>query len=193
MNNHDHDVLHKPLFTGYEESYIKLSKHRIIWLSETITEDTASQLSALLLYYDNENHDLPIDMYINSHGGSADGLSNIYAVMQMIQSPIRTICVSRCYSAAAVLLAAGNKGERCAFKNSRVMIHGIQCLFPIPGLDVTNSKNYHEFLVENNENIMKMLAKHTGQSVDKIRQDCLEDVWMNAETARAYGIIDHIL
>lgn len=193
MKNHKHDMMRAPLFTGYEESYVRLSKHRIIWVSEDVTDEMASQLSALLLYYDNEDHEAPIEMYINSHGGAVSGLFNIYDVMQMIQAPVRTICIGRCYSAGAVLLASGTKNERCAYKNSRVMIHGIQCMFPIPGLDVTNSKNYHQFLVENNENIMKVLAKHTGQTVEKIRKDCLEDVWFNAEQALDYGIIDQIL
>jgi ATP-dependent Clp protease protease subunit len=193
MKNHKHDAMRGPLLTGYEASYVHLSKHRIIWVSEDVTDEMASELSALLLYYDNEDHEAPIELYINSHGGAVSGLFNIYDVMQMIQAPVRTICVGRCYSAGAVLLASGTKGERCAYKNSRVMIHGIQCVFPIPGLDVTNSKNYHQFLVENNENIMKVLAKHTGQTLERIRQDCLGDVWFNAEQALDYGIIDQIL
>jgi ATP-dependent Clp protease, protease subunit len=193
MKNHGHTSFRPPLFTGYEESYVKLSKHRIIWVSEDVTHEMASELSALLFYYDNEDHEAPIELYINSHGGAVDGLFNIYDVMRMIQAPVRTICIGRCYSAGAVLLAAGTKGERCAFKNSRVMIHGIQCMFPIPGLDVTNSKNYHQFLVENNENIMKLLSENTGQPVEKIRKDCLEDVWFNAQQALDYGIIDQIL
>lgn len=193
MKNHSHEPLRQPLFTGYEESYVKLSKHRVIWVSEGVDDEMASQLSALLLYYDNEDHDTPIEMYINSPGGAVSGLFNIYDVMQMIQAPVRTICTGMCYSAGAVLLAAGSQGERCAFKNSRVMIHGIQCMFPMPGMDTTNNKNYHEFLVENNENIMKVLAHHTGQSLEKIRQDCLENVWFNAEEALDYGIIDQII
>ena len=107
MNNHPP---HKepgwrpPFFTGYQESYVKLSKHRIIWVSEDVTDEMASELSALLLYYDNEDHEAPIEMFINSHGGAVSGLFNIYDVMQMIQAPVRTICMGRCYSAGAVLL-----------------------------------------------------------------------------------------
>ena len=187
------EPLRAPLFNGYEESYVKLSKHRIIWVSEDVTNEMANELSALILYYDNEDHELPIELYINSHGGAVSGLFHMYDVIQMIQAPVRTICMGRCYSAGAVLLASGTKGERCAFQNSRIMIHGIQCMFPIPGFDVTNSKNYHQFLVENNENIMKVLAHHTGQPLEKIRKDCLEDVWFNAEQAMNYGIIDQII
>lgn len=193
MTNPKMDPFHKPLFVGYEESYVRLSKHRIIWVSEDVTDEMANQLSALLLYYDNEDQELPIEMYINSRGGAVSGLFHIYDVMQMIQAPVRTINVGKSYSAGAVLLAAGTKGERRAFKNSRVMIHGIQCLFPIPGLDVTNSKNYHQFLVDNNDNMMKVLSHHTGQPLEKIRKDCLEDVWFNAEQALEYGIIDQII
>jgi ATP-dependent Clp protease protease subunit len=191
---HEHDHTHKaPLLTGYAETYVKLAKHRILFISEDVSDELATELSALLLYFDNEDHEAPIEIYINSHGGAVSGLFNIYDVMQMVHAPIRTICAGRCSSAAAVMLAAGAKGERCAFKNSRVMIHGIQCIFPIPGYDITKIKNYHDFLLEHNDNIMKVLAHHTGQTLDKIRQDCKEDVWMSPEQALDYGLIDQII
>jgi ATP-dependent Clp protease protease subunit len=178
---------------GYAETYIKLAKHRILFISEDISNDLASELSALLLYFDNEDHNALIEIYINSHGGDVSGLFNIYDVMQMINAPIRTICAGRASSAAAVILAAGSKGERCAFRHSRIMIHGIQCIFPIPGFDMDKIKNYHDFLLENNDNIMKILADNTKTPLEKIMQDCKENVWMTPQMALEYGIIDRIL
>lgn len=194
MNNskHEHEAP-VPFLTGYSETYVKLAKDRIIFMPELVTKESAAQLSALLLYYDNENHDETIELYIHSNGGDVAGLSNIYDVMQMISAPVKTICIGKCYSAGAVMLAAGTKGERYAFRHSQIMIHGIQATYPIPGHDITNSKNYFDFLKENNDNIMKILAHHTGHSLEKIKEDCLRDVWLDAKQALEYGIVDHIV
>jgi ATP-dependent Clp protease protease subunit len=184
----------KPLLTStYAETYVKLTKDRCIFLSEDVSKQSAAELSALLLYYDNENHEEPINLYIHSNGGDAAGLANIYDVMQMISAPVKTICVGKAYSAGAVILAAGTKGERYAMKSSKVMIHGIQFAFPIPGQDIINSKNYYEFLKENNDNIMKILSDHTGHTLAKLKEDCKQDVWLNAQQALDYGLIDHIV
>lgn len=188
----EHDI-RLPVFPGYSETYIKLSKERIVFLNEDVTKQSASELSALLLYYDNENSEEEISLYINSNGGDAAGLANIYDVMQMIKSPVKTICIGKCYSAAAVILAAGSPGERYAFKHSKIMIHGIQAGFPIPGHDMTNSKNYYEFLKDNNDNIMKILAKHTKYTLEKVKEDCMRDVWLDAKQALEYGLIDEVL
>jgi ATP-dependent Clp protease protease subunit len=191
-DEHGH-IHHAPPLAGYMETYVKLAKHRVLFISEDVSDEMASQLSAMLLYFDNEDHESLIEIYINSHGGAVTGLFNIYDVMQMISAPIRTICAGRASSAAAVMLAAGTKGERCAFPNSRIMIHGIQCLFPIAGYDITNNKNYHDFLLEHNDSIMKVLSHHTGQTLDKIKQDCKEDIWLSPKQALEYGIIDQII
>jgi ATP-dependent Clp protease, protease subunit len=192
MNLCDHNQ-ETSFSSGYSDSYVKLAQHRIIIISENITDTMAVQLSALLLYFDNESNTAPIQMYIHSNGGAATGLANIYDVMQMISAPIRTVCLGKCYSAAAILLAAGTKGQRYALKNSSIMIHGIQAGFPIPGHDVISSKNYYEFLQSNNDNIMKILAAHTSQTLVKIKEDCKSDVWLTPKQALEYGIIDHIL
>jgi ATP-dependent Clp protease protease subunit len=117
----------------YDSSYIHLAAERVIFLKEPVTKELASELAALLLYYDNEDQKEDITLYIHSNGGDADGLINIYDVMHMIKAPIQTICLGKAYSAAAVMLAAGSKGKRYAFKNSKIMIHGVQFSFPIPG------------------------------------------------------------
>lgn len=182
-----------PFLAGYDDTYVRLANNRILFINEIITKELAAQLSAMLLYYDNISHEEPIEIYIHSDGGDVAGLNNIYDVMQMIEAPIKTVCIGKCFSAAAVILSAGTKGERYAFRNSKVMIHGIQCGFPIPGHDVKNSKNYYDFLRENNDNMMKVLAVHTGHSLEKIKADCLRDVWMDAKQALEYGIVDHIV
>jgi len=184
----------KPLMTSsYAETYARLTKNRCIFLSEDVSKQSAAELSALLLYYDNENHEEPISLYIHSNGGDAAGLANIYDVMQMISAPIKTICVGKAYSAGAVILAAGTKGERYAMRSSKIMIHGIQFAFPLPGQDIITSKNYYEFLKENNDNIMKILSDHTGHSLEKLKEDCKQDVWLSAQQALDYGLIDKIL
>ena len=191
--NHEHISMKPAFLMGYSETYVKLTKDRVIFLSEDVTKDNAAQLSALLLYYDNEDHNSEITLYLNSNGGDASGLSNIYDVMQMISAPIKTICLGKCYSAGAVILAAGSKGSRYAFKSSKIMIHGIQFGFPLPGQDIISSKNYYDFIKENNDNIMKILAKHTGHPLEKLKEDCKQDVWMDPKQALQYGLIDHII
>lgn len=192
-HDHDHEPIRAPLLTGYADTYVKLAKHRILFVSEDVDDRMASELSAMLLYFDNENHEDPIEIYIHSNGGAVTGLANIYDVMQMIQAPIKTVCIGKCYSAAAVLLASGTKGERYAFKNASLMIHGIQFGFPIPGHDITNSQSYYDFINTNNDNIMKMLAHHTGQPLEKVKADCKEDRWLTPKEALEYGLIDHII
>jgi ATP-dependent Clp protease protease subunit len=191
--NQEQSMLKSPLFMGYSDTYIKLTKSRTIFLSEDVTKESAAQLSALLLYYDHESHDEYITIYIHSNGGDAAGLANIYDVMQLISAPIKTICLGKCYSAGAVILAAGDKGERYALKSSKIMIHGIQFGFPLPGQDIINSKNYYDFIKENNDNIMKILAYHTGHPLKKLKEDCTQDFWMDAKQALNYGIIDNII
>jgi len=191
--NHEHELIKAPMLGGYSDTYIKLTKNRVIFFSEDVTKESAAQLSALLLYYDNENHNEPITLYLNSNGGDASGLANIYDVMQVIQAPVRTICTGKCYSAGAVILASGTSGERYAFRSAKIMIHGIQFGFPLLGQDVINSKNYYDFLKDNNDNIMKILARHTGHSLEKLKEDCKQDLWLDAKQALNYGIIDRIL
>ena len=192
-NKNEHDTTHPPLLIGYAESHLKMTKHRSIFFSEDVSEQSAADLSAMLLYYDNEDNEEPIHLYLHSNGGAVSGLNNIYDVMQMISAPVKTILLGKCYSAGAVFLAAGTKGERYALRSSNVMIHGVQFGFPVEGEDLTTSKNYLEFIDDINDLILKMLSKHTGQSLDKIKSDCAREFWMDAKSAKEYGIIDHIL
>lgn len=190
-NEHDHLVA--PLVRGYQDSYLKMTKNRAIFFSEDVSDAAAAELSALLLYYDNQDHEAPIHLHIHSNGGAISGLNNIYDVMQMVHAPIKTVLLGKCYSAGAVILAAGTKGERYALKSSNVMIHGPQFAFPVIGEDITTSKNYLEFLNDVNDLLMKMLSKHTGQPLSKLKADCSRELWLTAPEALKYGLIDHIL
>jgi ATP-dependent Clp protease protease subunit len=189
----DHDIIKPTLSVGYADTYTKLTQDRVIFLSEDVSKQSAADMSALLLYYDNQDHEADITIYIHSNGGDAAGLANIYDVMQMISAPVKTVCIGKAYSAGAVILAAGSKGERYAMKSAKIMIHGIQFAFPLPGQDVINSKNYYEFIKENNDNIMKILADHTGHPLEKLKEDCKQDVWLSAQEALDYRLIDHIV
>lgn len=187
-----HEVI-RNVFPGYEENYIKSAKERNIFLTEDVTKETGSDMVAWLLYYDNVDHEDPITLYIHSSGGDSSALVQIYDAIQMIQAPVRTICLGKAYSAGAILLAIGAEGERYAMEHSEVMIHGLQCAFPIPGFDVDNSKNYYEFLNEHNDIILKILAKHTNNPFEKVKADCQKDIYMTAKEALSYGIIDGII
>lgn len=177
----------------YLEYYINLSQYRIIFLSEEITKNTASTLSALLLHYDSENNN-DIILYINSPGGDASALINICDTMKTIKSPINTVCLGGCFSAAAIILCAGTKGKRFATKNSQIMIHGLQCMFPLtPNSDQKDSEIYYNFLKRYNNIVLGILAKHSKKTLKQIERDCKRDLWMDAKEALKYGIIDHIL
>lgn len=180
------------VISKYESSYVWLAKGRQIFLKENITKDVASDMTALLFYYDSISTN-PITVYIHCRGGDSDGLLQIYDVMNLLRSPIRTVCIGRAYSAGAVLLSAGEEGMRFAMKSSKIMIHGIRGFFPPPGSDQVASKNYFSFLKSHNNTIMKILAKHTGKDLKQVKEDCARDMYFSAAQAVKYGIVDHII
>jgi ATP-dependent Clp protease protease subunit len=178
---------------GYQESHIKMSKTRSIFFSEDVMKRSGAELSAMLLYYDHQDHGEPIYLYLHSNGGDLAGLSNIYDVMQMIEAPVKTILMGKCYSAGAVILAAGAKGERFAMPSAKVMIHGVQFGFPIPQDDMKNNASYLKFIEGENDKVIRMLSKHTGQPLEKVREDCKREMFFDAESALEYGLVDQIL
>ncbi len=178
----------------YTESYTNLAKERILFISEDITQDTASSLSAMLLYYDSQNDNEDISLYINTNGGDAIALLHIYDVMQMIKSPIKTVCIGKAYSAGSVILAAGTKGKRFITKNSSVMIHGLQCAFPgANSASQIDSKLYLEFLKDFNSRVIGLLAKHTEKEVKQVLKDCDRDCFLDAKDALNYNLVDAII
>lgn len=172
------------------DSIIRLSQKRNIFLAEDVTKDMAATTTGLLLYYDNISND-EITMFVNSNGGDVSALNNIHDIMQMIKSPVRTICINKAYSAAAVILAAGTKGRRFITNNGSVMIHGLQCSFPSFNSE-KDSENYIKFLDGLNSNVINLVAMHCGHKPEKVLADCKRDFYLDAEAAIKYNIVDYI-
>jgi len=174
--------------------YSRLVKERVVFLSgeEGINSDDATALSATLLYLDHQSKTKPISIYINSPGGSvSDGLFTIYDTMQYIKAPIKTVCMGEACSAGAVLLGAGTKGMRLAFENSTIMIHQLQ----VSGISGTQMEIERETArcKRMNDKILQTIAVHTGQSLEKVKEDTKHDFYMTAEEAIKYGLIDGLV
>jgi ATP-dependent Clp protease protease subunit len=164
--------------------------HRILFLSDEVTAEVANQLIAQLLLLDAANPEAPIDLYINSPGGSvSDGLAIIDA-MYCLRAPVSTICVGKAFSMAACILAAGTPGLRLATPNAEVLIHQVAATFGGPTSDL---RVYTERLTRIQERLVQLLAQWTGQPEERIRQDMQRQAFMTAEEARAYGLVDAVL
>jgi ATP-dependent Clp protease protease subunit len=169
--------------------YSRLLKERIIFLGDAIEDHLANLVIAQLLFLESEDPEKDISVYINSPGGVITAGLAIYDTMQYLRAPVSTICLGMAASMAAVLLAAGQKGKRFALPNSRIMVHQGSGGFRGNTPDVFIQVKEMEQLVEANHAI---LAKHTGQPVDKVRKDTERDYFMSPEQARDYGIIDAV-
>lgn len=170
--------------------YSRLLKDRIIFLSEEIDEHSANLVIAQLLFLESLDNTKPIKMYLNSPGGSVtDGLA-IYDTMQYIKAPVSTICVGLAASMAAVLLAAGEKGQRFALPNSEILIHQIMGGASGQASDI---KIKAEQILKLKTQLNKILHQHTGKLLTKIEKDTDRDYYMTAQEALDYGLIDKIL
>jgi ATP-dependent Clp protease protease subunit len=170
--------------------YSRLLEDRIIFLSGEINFAVANSIVAQLLYLETKDPEKDIYFYINSQGGSvSDGLA-IYDTMNYVQCDVNTICVGLAASMAAVLLAAGAKGKRMALPNSEVMIHQ-----PMGGVQgqAADVEIVAKHILKIKDKINHILAKHTGQKVEKIKVDSDRDYYMSSEEALKYGIIDKII
>ena len=174
---------------GYD-IYSRLLKDRIILINEPVSEHLASVVTAQLLFLEKEDPDRDIEMYINSPGGSVYAGNAIYDAMQIVKPDIATICTGFAASYGAVLLAAGANGKRYITPHARVMIHQPSGGFEGQATDAEIS--LREMLTLKNT-LNGILAKHTGQPLEKIAQDAERDYWMGAEEAKSYGVIDQIL
>ncbi len=170
--------------------YSRLLKERVIFIVGPIEDHMANLIVAQLLFLESENPDKDIALYINSPGGVVTSGMAIYDTMQFIKPDVATICVGQAASMGAVLLAAGAKGKRYCLPHSRVMIHQ-----PLGGFQgqATDIEIHTREILDMRDRLNKILADHTGQSIDKIRQDTDRDNFMSAESARAYGLIDNVL
>lgn len=170
--------------------YSRLLQDRIIFISSQIDDHVASVIIAQLLFLDNQNPDKDIKLYINSPGGSVTAGMAIYDTMQYLKSDVSTICIGMAASMAAVLLAAGTKGKRFSLPNSEVMIH--QVMGGMEG-QASDIKIHAERIINMKEKLNKILAKHTGQTMNLIEKDTDRDHFMSALEAKKYGLIDKVI
>ena len=170
--------------------YSRLLKDRIIFIGEEITEHTASLAIAQLLFLEAEDADKDISIYINSPGGSVTAGMAIYDTMQYIKPDVSTICMGMAASMASVLLAAGAPGKRFALPYSRVMIHQ-----PLGGAQgqATEIEIHAREILRIREEMNQVLAKHTGQTVEKIAADTERDHYLTSKEAKEYGLIDEVV
>jgi len=170
--------------------FSRLLKERIIFLGTGIDDDVSSIVIAQLLFLQSEDATKDIYLYINSPGGSVSAGMAIYDTMQYIKPDVSTICVGMAASMGQVLLTAGAKGKRFALPHSRVMMHQ-----PLGGTQgqASDIEIYTKEMIRIRESLYSVISKHTGQSVNKIKNDADRDNWMSSEEALKYGIIDKIL
>jgi len=170
--------------------YSRLLKDRIIFLGGQIEDHMANLIIAQLLFLESEDPDRDIHLYVNSPGGVVTAGMAIYDTMQYLKAPVSTICVGQAASMGAVLLAAGAPGKRFALPHARIMIHQ-----PLGGFQgqATDIGIHAKEILRMRETLNGVLAKHSGQDVDKIAADTERDFFMDSEEARSYGIIDSIV
>jgi len=179
---------------GYD-IFSRLLKDRIVFIGgDDGAVDTASAniIIAQLLHLDAEEPGKDINLYINSPGGMVTAGLAVYDTMQFIKSPVTTICMGMAMSFGAVLLAAGTKGKRYALPHSRIMIHQPLVWGGISG-QVTDIEIESKELTENKARLLAILARHTGQNIDKVRADSERNFYLSAEEAKSYGIIDEVI
>ncbi|MGH9357690.1 MAG: ATP-dependent Clp endopeptidase proteolytic subunit ClpP [Terriglobia bacterium] len=171
--------------------YSRLLRDNIIFIGTPIDDNVANLATAQLLFLDAEDPEKDVQLYINSPGGSVTAGMAIYDTMQFIRADVATICIGQAASAAALLLAAGTPGKRYALPNSRVLIHQPS----MGGLSgqATDIDIHAREILRMRANINEIMAKHTGQGLEKIERDVERDFWMNAQQARDYGMVDEII
>jgi ATP-dependent Clp protease protease subunit len=169
--------------------YSRLLKERIIFLGDAIEDHVANLIIAQLLFLEAEDPERDISIYINSPGGVVTAGLAIYDTIQYLRAPVSTMCIGMAASMASVLLAAGAKGKRYALPNARIMIHQGSAGFRGNTPDVLIQVREVEEL---NKRLNGILARHTGQDVEKIARDTERDYFMSPEQAKAYGIIDDV-
>jgi ATP-dependent Clp protease, protease subunit len=171
--------------------YSRLLRDNIIFIGTPIDDNVANLVTAQLLFLAAEDPEKDVQLYINSPGGSVTAGMAIYDTMQFIRPDVTTICIGQAASAAALLLAAGAPSKRFALPNSRVLIHQPS----MGGLSgqATDIDIHAREILRMRANLNEIMAKHTGQSLEKIERDVERDFWMSAQQAQEYGMIDEII
>jgi ATP-dependent Clp protease, protease subunit len=170
--------------------YSRLLKERVIFIVGAVDDYMANVVVAQMLFLESENPDKDVALYINSPGGVVTSGLAIYDTMQFIKPDVSTICIGQAASMGAVLLAGGAHGKRFVLPHSRIMIHQ-----PLGGFQgqATDMEIHAREMLETRHRLNQILAKHTGQSVDKIKTDTDRDNFMDGADAIAYGLIDKVL
>lgn len=171
--------------------YSRLLRDNIIFIGTPIDDNVANLVTAQLLFLAAEDPEKDVQLYINSPGGSVTAGMAIYDTMQFIRPDVTTICIGQAASAAALLLAAGAPNKRYALPNSRVLIHQPS----MGGLSgqATDIDIHAREILRMRANLNEIMAKHTGQSLEKVERDVERDFWMSAQQAQEYGMIDEII
>ena len=170
--------------------YSRMLRERVIFLVGPVNDQTANLVVAQLLFLESENPDKDISLYINSPGGSVSAGLSIFDTMQFIKPDVSTLCMGIAASMGSFLLMAGAKGKRMALPNSRVMIHQ-----PSGGASgqATDIEIHAREILKTREQLNKLYAERTGQTLEKIRADMERDMFMDPTEAKAYGLIDQVL
>jgi ATP-dependent Clp protease protease subunit len=170
--------------------YSRLLRERVIFLVGPVNDATANLVVAQMLFLESENPDKDISFYINSPGGSVSAGMSIYDTMNFIKPNVSTLCMGMAASMGAFLLAAGEKGKRFALPNSKIMIHQ-----PLGGTQgqATDIEIHAREILKTREQLNKILAERSGQSLEKIQNDTERDYYMSADEAATYGLIDKVL
>ncbi|MBI5687366.1 MAG: ATP-dependent Clp endopeptidase proteolytic subunit ClpP [Verrucomicrobia bacterium] len=170
--------------------YSRLMKDRIVFIGTAIDDHVSNIIIAQLLFLQMEDPKKPVHVYINSPGGSITAGLAIYDTMQYMTTPVNTYCIGQAASMGAVLLAAGTKGHRFSLPNARVMIHQ-----PWGGMQgtATDISIQAKEILKLKDQLIQILAGHTGKSVEQIAKDSERDFFMSAEEAKAYGVVDEVV
>ena len=170
--------------------YSRLLNERIVFLGTPITEDIANLIVAQLIHLESEDPDKNISIYINSPGGSVYAGLAVYDAMQFIKPDVSTICVGVAMSMGALLLAGGAQDKRMALPNSKILIHQLSGGFEGQATDI---EIHAKEIIDVRQRLDEIIAKHTGQPLEKVAKDTERDYFMSAEEAKAYSIVDRVI
>lgn len=170
--------------------YSRLLKDRIVFLAGLITDPTANSIIAQLLFLASKDPNKDIQLYINTPGGSVTAGMAIYDTMEYIKPNISTVCIGLAASMGATLLAAGAKGKRFALPNSQILLHQVAGGVTGEAVEIEITAKQ---IIKIKEKLNKILAKHTGQPLEKIEKDTDRDFYLSAEEAKDYGLIDEVI
>jgi ATP-dependent Clp protease protease subunit len=170
--------------------YSRLLNERIIFLGTPVTEDIANLIVAQLIHLESEDPDKDVSIYINSPGGSVYAGLAIYDAMQFIKPDVSTICVGVAMSMGALLLAGGAPEKRMALPNSKILIHQVSGGFSGQATDI---EIHAKEIIDVRQRLDEIIAKHTGQALDKVAKDTERDYFMSAQEAKEYKIVDRVI